>query len=398
MRADAEDDDVRIGQRVKWWRLERKLSQQVLADRAGLSKGYISKIETGDARIDRRTTVEAIARALGVTYGDLTGQPYRPDTPEMQRAHASLAAIRSAFNSSSLEYGSGVKPRPLDAIAPEIEAAADAWQGCDYASASRDLALVISELHEHVANGDEKLRSLELLVHALDVAAWTARVLGYSDLAGWMAEREHDAATMTENPDLIGFAVCTRSLILAAADGRRLAQVLAERTIDDLGRHASGETLELLGMLHMSAMHAVLPSDPSNYLSEAATLAERTGDGRYMRLWFGPTNLALWRMKAAVEAGEGSRVETIARGVNLDALPSTARRVMYYRDFGIGLGQQRGREADAVRALLTAERLVPGKLRLDPLVRDTVGHMLSRARATAGGPEMIRLARHVGIV
>ncbi|MGH3648579.1 MAG: helix-turn-helix domain-containing protein [Micromonosporaceae bacterium] len=397
MRTDVDDDAVRIGQRVKWWRLERKLSQQVLADRAGFSKGYISKIESGDARVDRRTTVETIAHSLGVTYGDLTGQPYRPDTPDMQRAHAALAATRVAFHSSSLEYGSGVKPRPLEAIAPEIETAADAWQRCDYAAAGQDLARVVSELHEHVANGDNRQRSLSLLVHGLDVAAWTARVLGHTDLAGWMAEREHEAARMTEDPTLVGFAVCTRSLMLAAAEGRRLAKVLAESTINDLGRRASGDTLELLGMLHLSAMHAVLPGDPSNYFSEAEALARRTGDGLYLRLWFGPTNLALWKMKAAVEAGEGGRVEEIARGVNLDALPATARRVMFYRDLGIGLGQQRGRETDAVRALMTAERLVPGKLRLDPLVRDTVGHMLSRARASAGGPEMTRLARHVGV-
>ncbi len=397
MRGDG--DTGLIGTRIKWWRLERRQSQQVVADRAGISKGYLSKIENGLARLDRRTTVESIARALEVSYADLTGQPYRPETPEMQAAHAALTAIRSAFHSSSLEYGADVRPRALEAIAPEVDAAAAAWQRCDYAAANRDMALVIAELHQHAANGARKAEALRLLVRALDAAAWTARVLGYTDLAGWMAEREHDAAKLTEDRDLIGFAVFTRSLMLAAAEGRPLARIMAERTIDDLSRRASdGRALQVVGSLHVAAAHAVLPSSPDVYLDEADRLAQRTGDGTHLRLWFGPTNLALWRMKTAVEAGEGGKVERIARTVNLEAIPSTARRVMYWRDLGVGLGMQRGREDDAVRALLRAERLVPGKLRLDPLARETVGHMLTRARANAGGHELVRLARHVGVL
>jgi transcriptional regulator with XRE-family HTH domain len=394
MRRD--DDTGLIGIRVKWWRLERRQSQQAVADKAGLSKGYLSKIENGIAQLDRRTTVEAIARALGVSYADLTGQPYRPETPEMQAAHAALAAIRSAFHSSSLEYGAEVYPRPLEAIAPEVDAAAGAWQRCDYAAANKDMALVIAELHQHAVNGTRKSEALQLLVRALDSAAWTARVLGYTDLAGWMAEREHEAAKLTEDWDLIGLAVFTRSLMLAAAEGRSLARIMAERTIDELSRRASDDrVLQVVGSLHLAATHAVLPSSPDAYLAEADRLAERTGNGTHLRLWFGPTNLALWKMKTAMEAGEGGKVEHIARTVNLDAIPSTARRVMYWRDLGIGLAMQRGREGEAVRALLRSERLAPGKLRLDPLARETVGHMLSRARANAGGTDLIRLARHV---
>lgn len=393
------DEATMIGARIRWWRLERHQSQQVVADKAGISKGYLSKIENGQARLDRRTTVEAIARALAVGYSDLTGQPYRPDTPQMQAAHAALAAIRSVFHSSSLEYGADIKPRPLATIAPEVDAAAEAWQRCDYAAAARDLPRVLAELHEHSAVGSDRRPALAMLVRALDTAAWTARVFGHTDLAGWMAEREHEAAKLTEETDLIGLAVFTRSLMLAAADGRRLARVIAERTIDDLARRASDDqAFQVMGSLHFAAAHAVLPGSPEPYLDEARKLSQRTGDGRHLRLWFGPTNLALWRMKAAVEVGEGGRVEQIARTVNLDAIPSMARRVMYWRDLGIGLGMLRGREDDAVRALLRAERLVPGKLRLDPLARDTVGHMLSRARANAGGPELVRLARHVGVV
>lgn len=50
---------------VKLWREERKLTQQELAEKAGISKPYLSQIETGK-RQGTLETMAAIARALEV--------------------------------------------------------------------------------------------------------------------------------------------------------------------------------------------------------------------------------------------------------------------------------------------------------------------------------------------
>lgn len=50
---------------VKLWREERKLTQQELAERAGISKPYLSQIETGK-RQGTIETMAAIAKALAV--------------------------------------------------------------------------------------------------------------------------------------------------------------------------------------------------------------------------------------------------------------------------------------------------------------------------------------------
>lgn len=50
---------------VKLWRIQRSLTQQELAGRAGISKPYLSQIETGK-RQGTVETLRAIARALGV--------------------------------------------------------------------------------------------------------------------------------------------------------------------------------------------------------------------------------------------------------------------------------------------------------------------------------------------
>ena len=46
-RRGLEEETALIQQRIKWWRLKRKLSQQVVADLAGIDRTYLSKIESG---------------------------------------------------------------------------------------------------------------------------------------------------------------------------------------------------------------------------------------------------------------------------------------------------------------------------------------------------------------
>lgn len=60
----------RLAERVKRYRLERGLSQEELADRAGLHRTFISQIE----RATKKTTIQStgqVAKALGVTFGQL---------------------------------------------------------------------------------------------------------------------------------------------------------------------------------------------------------------------------------------------------------------------------------------------------------------------------------------
>lgn len=57
---------------VKLWREQRGLTQQELAARVGISKPYLSQIETGK-RQGRVNTLSAIARSLEVPLDVLTG-------------------------------------------------------------------------------------------------------------------------------------------------------------------------------------------------------------------------------------------------------------------------------------------------------------------------------------
>ena len=55
---------------VKAWRDYRGLTQDALAEKAGISKAYLSQIETGK-RTGVAKTLKALASALGVTLNEL---------------------------------------------------------------------------------------------------------------------------------------------------------------------------------------------------------------------------------------------------------------------------------------------------------------------------------------
>jgi transcriptional regulator with XRE-family HTH domain len=69
------DEEARaLGARVRQFRTERGLTLSKLAERAEISKSYISAIENDAAPRPSGRTLYAIAEALGVTMSDLLGR------------------------------------------------------------------------------------------------------------------------------------------------------------------------------------------------------------------------------------------------------------------------------------------------------------------------------------
>ena len=68
--ADTRDPCTQFGQRLRALRLQRGLSQEKLAEMAGLDRTYISQAEAGKRNVTLKTIVR-LATALGVQAGDL---------------------------------------------------------------------------------------------------------------------------------------------------------------------------------------------------------------------------------------------------------------------------------------------------------------------------------------
>lgn len=91
-------------QHFKAWRKYRGLTQEQLAERIGIARSYLTKIERGDRRYDQ-PFLEAAADALRCEPGDLiTRDPTEPEgiwsiwegltPPERVRAVAVLKALK----------------------------------------------------------------------------------------------------------------------------------------------------------------------------------------------------------------------------------------------------------------------------------------------------------------
>lgn len=64
------DVRVRFGERLRELRSKKGISQEELAERAGLHRTYVSSVERGERNISL-VNIEHLARALGVTLAEL---------------------------------------------------------------------------------------------------------------------------------------------------------------------------------------------------------------------------------------------------------------------------------------------------------------------------------------
>ena len=78
--------DPNVGKRIRELRLSRHLTQQVLAERAGLNEKYLGVIEREGKDI-AVSTLACIAVALEVSMADLFAEPTPKDDKNVVRSH-----------------------------------------------------------------------------------------------------------------------------------------------------------------------------------------------------------------------------------------------------------------------------------------------------------------------
>ncbi|MFJ9370452.1 helix-turn-helix domain-containing protein [Nocardia sp. NPDC101769] len=89
------DDGCFVGGRVAAIRKRRGMTQQMLADLTGKSRGAIAKYENGERPVDSRDTLHALAKALQCDVRDLTGHEQDRFDPRTAEFHATVPTSRS---------------------------------------------------------------------------------------------------------------------------------------------------------------------------------------------------------------------------------------------------------------------------------------------------------------
>jgi transcriptional regulator with XRE-family HTH domain len=395
----ARSADLEVGQRIRARRLLRGWSVRHAASRAGVSHATWSRIERGLQTADNRFMLAGIAGALECAPADLAGVGVPAPDRATAAARAGVAGLRRALIDIDLTEAPAGDAPPVAELARSVALADTLYQACDYAGAARLLPDLLRDLHTETA-GPDHAEALRLLCDGTSIASTVLRCLGYPADAWLAAERCRDAADAAGDPVLRGYAAYALARAATACGSFQRGQTLAERAVDDLGRclgRPGGP--EMLGSLHLVAALASRRrerlEDSRDWLAEAAVLARRTGETTTMGMFFGPTNVDIWRMSIEVDDGDPARVVQIARRTDPAAIPAGVRQVFYYADTGRALARIGGRDREAIRFLLTAERIAPQHVRTSAELAETIRVLLDRSRRPAGGTELRGLSERM---
>lgn len=400
--APPDEGEPRIGLSVRAARRSRGMSLEAFAGLTGRSKGWLSKIENGHSRLERRQDIAAIAEALEVSADSLVGEP----APEIQR-HAkaySFRALRSALLDATIDDPRDMPARPV-AVLADLTASQDAaLRRADYDTLTQQLPGLLDELQVHAmtATGADRDTALRLLIQACASSMITLRHFGLTDLAWVSADRGQRAASLLGDPLWHAAAAFECAHARPSAD-KPQALLSSSRRADEIQPYLGDDPFghEVYGMLHLSSALACAVQGNHDgarvHGAEAAGVAARLGDRPGAFELFGPANVDVWRASFAVEAGNAEEALAYAGAINLRQLASGNRRAALMLEKARACAML-GRPAAAVQELRQAERLSPAQVHHHPLIRELVSDMLSRARREAGGRDLRGLAWRMNLI
>ncbi|MEW2382394.1 helix-turn-helix transcriptional regulator [Micromonospora sp. NPDC047707] len=374
-------DDLPIGRRVARWRVRRRMTQQMLADRLGRSKSWVDKVERGVRTLDRYPLIQEIAEVLRVDPMALLGQ-HRPPAPATPQALDGVDGIRAA-----LARYDHTPPKPTDEVRRHVEHAWLTYQHAHYAQLVRVLPGLL-----------DATRSAEpgLLVPAYRITSSLLVKLGEADLAWLAADRAIAAAG--GDPVRVATAAVSIGAALRALGRHRLARAA---TLAAASRLAPTQAQAVHGTLLLQAALAAAGCGDARRAEEltarAAGIAAqvRAGDDPH-RTGFGPAAVELARVVVAVELGDGGgavqRHATVMQREAWRRLPAE-HRAAYLVDVArayLQIGDLRG----AARALVEADAVAPAEVRCRPSARTVIAEVARGHPAPAG---VARLATLVGL-
>lgn len=449
--------DRALGLRVRKARMKAGLSQEQAAHQVERSDRWLLKVENGQAdpgygdlvRLAPVLNVEfeqlVLDKATGVTPSRQTNGSHTPDPAMMVDGGGLLAdprlealrrrgflqaglvvtggivlglwpAIESGVESPEmaavrralLHYGpETVDELPnLAALRQQVNAASADTQSSRYSRVLRAIPSILTRVRvmAEESEGQERSANLQLLAQAYHVNVSTLRKMGDSHLAIIAADRGLTAAQASSDPGTIASAASFLCDVLA--DSRHYQQAIdlctqvAANVQSEVRRRDDPSRLSVYGRLLLSGAEAAAQSGDrglsDDFYREADGAARLLGgDANHQYTAFGPTNITMHRIHAAVVLGSGERAVQLAREVDLSRLPVLERQAHYMLDVAIAHGLMERAES-AVTTLLTAEQLAPEEIRLDPSARALVAELQQRTRQRSTQLDALATRMHVG--
>ncbi|RDI23023.1 helix-turn-helix protein [Lentzea flaviverrucosa] len=398
-------DGMTIGERVAFYRQRRGLTQVVLAGLVGRTEDWLRKVEHNVLPLDRLSVLRRLAYALDVALGDLIGEPVLMAWAD-EPGRRTVPALRVALMDHR-QFLTGSRPGDpirLDTLALNIDEQWSDYQNSRYARLTQRLPLLITDAQaacqHYGTTSDDGLRAHALAAAAHQLATALLTKLGEADLAAISASRGLAAANTSGDILMIGSLYRSVAHALLSIGEFEQAIALTRAAADHLEPglgNATPEYLSVYGMLHLAG--AVASSrrddraDTTAFLTEADQAANRLGrDANYLWTAFGPTNVKIHRVTAAMELGDVQVAVDLGPRVDTRRLP-TERRVRHAIETARAYVRW-NRVDEALAVLLAAEQDAPEQVRYHRLSRILVREMIRLPRPAT---RAVELAYRMGV-
>jgi len=410
-----------LGERILALRLSRipNMTQEALANRAGVSVSLVRKLEQGQRHSAQITSLHRIAEALDVDMAALLGKPSRindgvgdADAGVEAEGDRGIVAIREALITPSDDGAVA----DLDALNRQSTYAWDAFVHSKYEDLGRLLPGLIAAIRATIREnpGAEACAIASEVYHT---AATMLALLGYVDLGYIAMERAIDFADQAGDPLRRTVASGRMSwLLLHHTGGAEMAMRLAVSEADQVEpRHNRAPAAEIAawgGLLidaAVAAARAGQPAEAADLLNQAETAAtdlQATTHGRgaatgyYGRPVFGAALVVMQQVDTAVVTGQHGQALKIAGRMPPVAAPEANLpldwKSRHLADIAAAQMNTR-KDQEATETLLAIERLSPDWIRYQGYPRAIVAELLGR-ELRARTPLLRGLAERLGVV
>ncbi|MFC8704046.1 helix-turn-helix domain-containing protein [Streptomyces anulatus] len=377
-------DDEHTGTRIKEQRKLARLTQRQLANRLPYSYSLLNQVECGakPAGVD---FVAAVAQALKVDVTVLTGQPYVTEL-QQDRLAGLVRPIREALDLYDLGADDAIPVRPVDQLVAVADQLCAQVRATHLRNAARQLPGAIAELTT-AAWRDGSTELWQALASTYRTAHDVSVKLGYYDLSSVALDRMGWAAQRASDPCLAAIRQYMRALVYFREGEYTIGQRLVTAGHGIVGAaEPTREAVAVTGQLHLGASviaaRAGQQDTVDNHITEATQCAKQTGDASEVHwLSFGPANVALHRMSAAVEMRQYGEALDQARQIRLPASLATSRRAHFLIDKA-RCEMETGRTEAALTSIVDARRTAPEQTRYHPGARETIKGLVHISRST----------------
>ncbi|MGW2054574.1 helix-turn-helix domain-containing protein [Streptomyces sp. NPDC001840] len=378
-----------IGDRVRSLREFRDVTQEQLAERAGVHVDTIRKLEQNVRQSARINTLRALARALDVQLERLVGQP---TVTRKLSEDGGLLALRDAIQDVTALPGvladdNLEDPPDAETWTGSVKAATDLYWSGDYSGLANTLPLLLRD-GRAVARETDTEPVWRQLALAYQLAASLSAQAGHPDWAFAAVEKQLAAAQKASDPLMDGMAVSTLSWVLLRQGRWEYAQDVAERKADALEpsfRRAAPEHFAVYGNLLVAAATPAARrnnrTDANAILNMAEAAATRSGSVRAYGSAFSVVDVRTQQVNIALAGQEPEPAEALrlSRRVDIDDITRPVHSAAYRVD--VAQAQYQTGDVDgALDTLLEVEQDQPEWIRFQTLAAATVREMLEAER------------------